>query len=233
MDADFAGVETWVFDLDNTLYPARLGVFPQVERRINAFLRRFLDLDEARAREIQKRYYLDHGSTLRGLMDLHDLAPEAYLDFVHDVDLGVIDPDPVLDAALAALPGRKLVFTMGTVAYAERVLARLGVVRHFAAIFDIAAAAYHPKPDPRAYARLVEDHAVEPRRAVMFEDIARNLEPAHALGMRTVWIPGAGDLRGADPARPPAYVHHVVSEIAPFLARLSARLAAARAAPLE
>lgn len=186
--ADLAHVETWIFDLDNTLYPARSRLFDQVDRRIAAYIAEWLGVDRTEARRLQKRYFRDYGTTLRGLMVKHGMAPGPFLEYVHDIDLSPLAPSAALGAALARLPGRKLVFTNADVPYAERVMARLGIERHFSAIYDIAAAGWIPKPFPDAYRRLTTLHAVEPARAVLFEDILRNLEPAAALGMATVWV---------------------------------------------
>src|SRR5215470_11101633 len=138
-------VTDWVFDLDNTLYPARCNLFAQVDRRIGLFIEGLLGLEQGPARELQKRYFREHGTTLRGLMTHHGIDPRAFLDFVHEIDLAPVPPSPALDAALAALPGRKFIFTNGSVAHADRVMGRLGVAHHFEGIFDIVAADYLPK----------------------------------------------------------------------------------------
>lgn len=187
-EAGLSAVETWVFDLDNTLYPATCNLFPQIDVRMRRFIadRLGLGLDEAFA--LQKRYYREFGTTLRGLMLVHGLEPSEYLAYVHDIDHSVLEPCPRLQAALARLPGRKLIFTNGSERHAEAVLDRLGLARQFAAIFDVAAAGYVPKPQPETYALLCDRHAVDPRRAAMIEDLQRNLEPAFRLGMKTVWV---------------------------------------------
>lgn len=181
-------IDTWVFDLDNTLYPAASSLFPQIDVRMRRFIaeRLGLPLDEAFA--LQKRYYREFGTTLRGLMLVHGLEPAAFLDYVHDIDHSVLDAAPRLDAALAALPGRKLIFTNGTETHAAKVLDRLGVARHFEVVFDIAAAAFVPKPDPECYATMVARHRLDARASAMVEDIHRNLAPAAAIGMTTVWV---------------------------------------------
>lgn len=211
-------VETWIFDLDNTLYPPRCRLFDQVDQRMGAFIADALDLDPATARTLQKKYYHQYGTTLRGLMLEHRIPPEAFLDFVHDIDLSAVLPSAALDKALAALPGRKLVFTNGSEPHARRVLERLGVTRHFAAIVDIVASDFIPKPEREPYDKLVKAHEVDPARAVMVEDIARNLEPAHALGMTTVWL-----RQEEEWAHPPAgagYVHHIIDDLEVWLAAI-------------
>ena len=217
----FEHVETWIFDLDNTLYPSSCRLFDQIDERMGAFISGLLKVDRAEARRIQKQFFCDHGTTLRGLMSEHGVHPDAFLDFVHDIDHTPIPADPALAQALEALPGRKLVFTNGTVAHADKVLARLGLVGHFSGIFDIVHADYIPKPALGPYQKFVRDHAVEPARAAMFEDIARNLEVPHRLGMTTVLVshPGNEDaliLNRPDDG-PQDHVHHRTDNLARFL----------------
>ncbi len=209
-------VESWVFDLDNTLYSADSRLFHQIDRRMGEYVARLLGLDAEAARRVQKDYYRTYGTTLRGLMLNHGIAPTAYLDYVHDIDLGAIPPAPALDAALARLPGAKVIFTNATAAHAERVIERLGIARHFRAIFDIRAADYVPKPEAEVYDRFVAAHGIPPRRAVLFEDTAANLAPAAALGMTCVLVTPGEDGVANDPHGP--HVHHVTDDLAGFLA---------------
>jgi putative hydrolase of the HAD superfamily len=223
-------IEGWLFDLDNTLYPARCNLFAQVDQRINAFVRDFYGVGAEPAREIQKRLFLQHGSTLRGLMVLHDLDPGEYLDFVHDIDYSPVPAETALDLALGRLEGRKFVFTAGSTRHAEAVLARLGVARHFEAIHDIAAAAYLPKPDMRAYRGALLRFGLEPSTTAMVEDLARNLAPAHELGMTTVWVPGHPDWRQIDQGDLPEHVHHVAEDLPSWLATAAPALKPRRGA---
>ena len=227
------GAESWIFDLDNTLYPARCSLFDQVDRRMGHFISERLGVARDEARRIQKRYFHEYGTTLSGLMDRHGVDPHEFLDFVHDIDYSPIEPDRHLDAALSRLSGRKLVFTNGTVAHADAVMERLGVRRHFETVFDIAAAEFVPKPRPDPYRKLVAEHAIRPQATVMVEDIAKNLEAPAAMGMRTVWVRTEHAWSGpgvkADADTPPApYVHHVTDDLGRFL---HAVLDAAEAAP--
>lgn len=216
----------WVFDLDNTLYPARCDLFAQVDVRIRDYVARFLDLDADAAYRLQKAYFRDHGTTLSGMMHHHRMDPGPYLAYVHDIDLTPVEPDPLLARALAALPGRKIVFTNGSAAHAERVMARLGVAAQFEAIFDIAAAGYVPKPDPRTYDSLVGRHGLAAPDTVMVEDLTRNLVPAARLGMTTVWVrtdgkyaPPAQNRESGEPD--PAAIHHTVDNLSAWLAMLA------------
>jgi putative hydrolase of the HAD superfamily len=208
-------IDTWVFDLDNTLYPAACNLFDQVDVRIGAFVAKTLGVQADQARVVQKDYLKRYGTTLRGLMVEHKLDPSDYLNFVHDIDVTRVAANPALDDALARLPGRKLVFTNGTVAHAQRVMDRLGVARHFEAVFDIHAAAYVPKPEPVVYDQLLRQYAIQPRRAVLFEDMARNLKPAHDLGMTTVWV--RVDSPWAQPGDDRTHIHHEIDDLAEWL----------------
>jgi putative hydrolase of the HAD superfamily len=202
--ADLSHIDTWLFDLDNTLYPATSRLFDQIDVRIGQFIAELFDIGGREARKIQKSYFREHGTTLRGLMDEHGIAPEKFLEYVHDIDFSTLEPSVGLDAALTALPGRKLIFTNADVPYSRKILARLGVAHHFEHVYDIVAANYVPKPFPAAYDILLERHDVTPARTIFFEDIARNLVPAAALGMTTVWVRGANNwvLPGNEDAKP-------------------------------
>lgn len=185
---DLDGIDVWVFDLDNTLYPATTNLFAQIDVRMKTFIAQALDLSLDDAFKLQKQYFRAYGTSLRGLMLHHDVEPDAFLDYVHDIDHSLLAANPDLNAALENLPGRKLIYTNGSAYHAESVVKRLGVAHHFDDIFDIKAGAYIPKPDPAAYATMIARHAVTPTRAVMFEDSHKNLHPAAALGMKTVWV---------------------------------------------
>jgi putative hydrolase of the HAD superfamily len=209
------GVEHWVFDLDNTLYSAQCRLFHQSDRRMGEYIAGLLDLAYEDARRIQKEYFHTYGTTLRGLMTHHQVDPYAYLDFVHDIDLTVIAPDLALDSALACLPGIKVIFTNADRPHAEQVIRRLGVARHFAAIFDIHDADYVPKPEPETYDRFVARHGIAPEQSVLFEDTAANLKPAAALGMTTVLVtPGEEGVINNENGD---HIHHVTDDLAGWL----------------
>jgi putative hydrolase of the HAD superfamily len=213
----------WLFDLDNTLYPHSCRLFDQVDRRMGEFVQAFLGLPPADARALQKRYLQAHGTTMNGLMLNHGLNPQDYLDYVHAIDLSPVQPDPALDAALDALPGRKLIYTNGSVEHASGVLGRLGIARHFEAVFDIVAAGYAPKPDPAPMAQLVETHALDPARTTFFDDMPRNLAPAAELGMTTVWVESDSEWARLGHAGDEPFVHHRTRDLAGWL---QARIAA-------
>ena len=221
----FDATRVWIFDLDNTLYPADCNLFAQVDQRMGEFIARFLGVPFDYARHLQKTYYRQFGTTLSGLMQVHGIDPKAFLDYVHDLDLSCVPEHPELAAAIARLPGRKLIFTNGSRGHAERVAGKLGVLQHFEGIFDIVDADYVPKPTAESYDRFLKACAVAPAGAAMFEDMPHNLEAPHALGMTTVLVyssyhdhPVQAKIRTW--AEPPEHVHHMTEDLAQFLARL-------------
>lgn len=226
----FRHVDTWVFDLDNTLYPADCDLFSQIDRRMGAFIAETFDLSLDEAHALRHRYYVEHGTTLAGLVRLHGVSPHAFLDYVHDIDLAVVAPAPELGAAIDALPGRKFVFTNGSRGHAEAVARKLGVLDRFEDIFDIHALEYvNPKPSREAFDRFVTAHGIEAPRAAMFDDLPHNLETAHAVGMTTVWIDcramGRPEHQGDDWADLPDHIHHRTEALAPFLTAIGTALA--------
>jgi len=209
------GIEVWLFDLDNTLYPASCRLFDQVERRMAEFICEFLSITEEEAHELRRRYWRDHGTTLSGLMLNHGLDPEDFLAYVHEIDLSAMRPDERLGRALERLPGRKLVFTNGSMRHAARILERLDLAHHFEAVFDIAAAGYVPKPDSGAYDTLVRRHGVRAERTLFVEDTAKNLPPAARLGMTTLWLHHEESRRPE--AEVEAHIHHRTDDLAGWI----------------
>lgn len=185
---DLRHIETWIFDLDNTLYPPGSSIFPQVHALMSAYISDLLHVPEEEAKRIRRAYYLKYGTTMAGLMAEHGTKPDDFLMFVHDIDLSELQPDARLCQALDALPGRKIVFTNASREHAERVLFRLGLDSSFDSIWDIRDSCFVPKPAPETYEKLIVERSIEPRTAIFFEDIERNLKPAHDLGMTTVWL---------------------------------------------
>jgi putative hydrolase of the HAD superfamily len=222
----FDHVETWVFDLDNTLYPHHLNLWQQVDDRIRNYIARFLNVAHSDAFRIQKDFYKRYGTSMRGLMIEHGLSPDDYLEFVHQIDHSPVLPNPALGAALERLPGRRLILTNGTRKHAEAIMHRLAVHHHFEDIFDIVAADLDPKPFPQTYDRFLARHGVDPAKSAMFEDLARNLEVPHRLGMTTVLVVPdktrevfreSWEMEGRDAS----HVDHVTDDLAGFLAGLA------------
>ncbi len=208
--------EVWLFDLDNTLYSAECRLFDQIHIRMRDYIMDFFGVDAGEAARIRRKYFLEHGTTLSGLIVNHGIDPAGFLDYVHDIDLTPVRPNPALDAALGRLPGRKLIFTNADTGHARNVMERLGVSHHFEAIFDIVDADYVPKPDPGIYARIVAEHGVKAGAAVMLDDMAVNLEPAHAMGMTTVWVRTHYSWSGDETESPP-HIHHRIDDLTDWL----------------
>ncbi len=222
----FKHVETWVFDLDNTLYPHHLNLWQQVDVRIRDYIVGFLNITHDEAFRLQKDYYRRYGTTMRGLMEEHGLEPDEFLEIVHQIDHSPLTPNRQLGTAIAKLPGRRFILTNGTRHHAEQVMQRLEIGHHFEDIFDIKAAELEPKPRPAVYQRFLARHGVDPAKAAIFEDLARNLEVPHALGMTTVLVVPEGarvvlreewELAG----RESPHVDHVTDDLAGFLDEIS------------
>ena len=222
----FDHIDTWVFDLDNTLYPHHVNLWQQVDARIGAFVANFLNVPAEDARRIQKDYYRRYGTTMRGMMTEHGVRADDYLAYVHQIDHSPLEPNPAMGTAIAKLPGRKLILTNGSTDHADKVLARLGLAGHFEAVFDIIAAELEPKPASQTYRRFLTLHEVDPAKSAMFEDLARNLVIPHQLGMITVLVVPDGtrkvvredwELEG----RGASHVDHVTDDLTGFLQGLA------------
>ncbi len=226
--ARFANVESWVFDLDNTLYPRHINLFSQVDTRIREYVARLLSVGPEEAQRLQKEYYRRFGTTLRGLMEVHGIKPDDFLEYVHDIDHSAVPADPQLGEAIARLPGRKFILTNGSRAHAESIAGRLGITHHFEDIFDIVSSNLLPKPNRETYDRFVAATGIAPQRAAMFEDLSRNLEVPAALGMATVLIVPTGarevltedwELEGSDAP----HVEFVTDNLTGFLEGLNGK----------
>ena len=218
----FEATDVWIFDLDNTLYPATCNLFAQVDHRMGEFVARLLGVPYAQARHLQKTYYRQFGTTLAGLMQVHKIEPHDFLDYVHDIDLAVVDPHPELGVAIDRLPGRKLIFTNGSRRHAENVAGKLGILDRFEDICDIAACDFVPKPTRAAFETMARRHRVETARAAMFEDMPHNLEAPHALGMTTVlvhsdYIDHPVQIEMKRWRELPAHIHHHTLDLRAFL----------------
>jgi putative hydrolase of the HAD superfamily len=184
----FDSVETWIFDLDNCLYPASTGLFALIDERMGAYIQRLLGVEAAEAKRIQKHHFHTHGTTLAGLMQEHGVDPHHFLHDVHDIALDRVGPNARLASGLGRLPGRKFVFTNGDAPYARRVLERIGIGDQFEHLHDIHACELRPKPQRHGYELLCARFGIDAAAACMVEDMAQNLRPAKALGMTTVWV---------------------------------------------
>jgi len=227
VNTGFEHVDAWVFDLDNTLYPADCNLFAEIDTRMGAFISERFGVSPEEAHRMRKHYYYTYGTTLAGLMRLHDVPPDLFLDYVHDIDLSVVAPAPELGLALDALPGRKFVFTNGSRTHAENVIERLGLDGRFEDVFDIHAAAFVPKPERVAYERFMGHQGVAGGSAAMFDDLPHNLATAHAVGMTTVLVacgrtdhPEHAAIAGWSEL--PSHIHHCTDALAGFLTDIAA-----------
>lgn len=222
---DLRHIDRWIFDLDNTLYAAECRLFDEIDARMSAYIRERLSIEHEDARKLQKDYYVRYGTTMAGLMREHGVDPDHFLDYVHDIDLAPISENRALAGAIDALPGEKYIYTNGSVAHAENVAGALGVFHLFDGVFDIKAADYTPKPHREPYEAFVRRFNIAPERAVMFEDLAHNLETPKALGMTTVLVCSAADWIGDEPAeKRPArigdtadHIDHTTDDLTGFL----------------
>lgn len=210
---DFAHVTTWVFDLDNTLYPPTARLFDQIERRMTAYVMQTLGIAEAAADRLRADYWRLYGTTLAGLMHEHGIDPVPYLEDVHDISFDRLSPDPGLMAAIARLPGRRIVYTNASAPYAERVLEARGLRPAFDAIYGVEHAGFRPKPEQAAFETIFARDGIDPTRAAMFEDDARNLAAPHRMGMRTVLV--------TPKAEPAPHIDHHTDDLGAFLSRLA------------
>ena len=222
----FTHVDTWVFDLDNTLYPRHLNLWQQVDERIRDYIANFLKIGKDEAFRVQKDYYKRYGTSMRGMMTEHGMNPDDYLAFVHRIDHSPLEPNPALGTAIEQLPGRKLILTNGTRKHADAVMRRLEIHEKFDDVFDIIAAELEPKPLPQTYDRFLKTHGVDPARAAMFEDLARNLSVPHTLGMTTVLVvpEGSREVLREDwemEGRDAAHVDHVTDDLVGFLRNIA------------
>ena len=210
--ASFSHVTTWVFDLDNTLYPPQMRLFDQIEVRMTHWVMRELGVARAEADRLRQHYWDHYGTTLAGLMAEHGIAPDGYLHEVHEIDFSVLRPDPVLAGHLAALPGRRIVYTNATKPYAEQVLAARGLGGLFDAVYGVEHAGFRPKPEAEAFRTIFAKDGLDPARAAMFEDDPRNLAAPHAMGMRTVHV--APERLVAE------HIHHHTDDLTAFLGQM-------------
>ena len=213
----FSHVDTWIFDLDLTLYPPEANIMAQIRDRIALFVEGYFEVDSDEAHQIRHKYWKQYGTTLGGLMAEHGLDPHGYLDFVHDVDLSLLPPAPELRALIEVLPGRKLIFTNADAPYAERVLAARGLENLFEDMFDIHRMAHIPKPAASSYDSLCRELSITPARALFVEDSAHNLVPAKALGMTTIWVKHDGE---ADSSGHEDHIDHEIADLTKWLSSI-------------
>jgi putative hydrolase of the HAD superfamily len=217
--SDFEHIDTWVFDLDNTLYRTSPEMLAQIDDLMGSFISDFLNVDRVEARVIQKGYFRSHGLTLRGLMVEHGLDPQVYVDHLSQLDLSDVLPNPELANTLNGLPGRKVIYTNAFTEHTREVMERIGITTHFDAVYDIGDANYVPKPAIESYRRLCDLHGIDPQCAAMVEDISRNLEPAAELGMTTIWV--RTDTAWAKDVTDTDHIDHVTDDLTAWLQNIA------------
>ena len=208
---ELGDVDTWIFDLDNTLYPASSNLFARVSKRMTYFIQKEFQLEEGPARDLQRKMFRKYGTTMRGLMTEYDMDAEEFLHFVHDIDVSDMNKDPELAELLSKLPGRRLIYTNGSVPHAKRITGQLGIEHLFEDIFDIVASRFVPKPAPEPYDEMINRFNVDPKRSLMVEDMAKNLRPAADLGMITVWLRHSKDWSSEDSVG--GHIHHEIDDL--------------------
>jgi putative hydrolase of the HAD superfamily len=212
-------IKYWMFDLDNTLYSGDTKVFDQVDKKMSRFISEKLSVSLEEAKKIQKNYFHEYNTTLNGMIKNHKIDANEFLEFVHDVNLDFLKPDRDLEKQIAKLNGKKIIFTNGSKAHAANVTKRIGIDKLFDGVFDIVESDFIPKPSMEPYKKIIEDYKIEPQYCIFFEDIARNLKPAHELGMKTVWIkndePWAAKFSDSD------FINYRTSNLAKFLKEIN------------
>ena len=216
---DLSKIKFWLFDLDNTLYDGATKVFDQVDKKMSEFISQKLNISKEEARKIQKNYFVEYNTTLNGMIKNHKIDASEFLKFVHDIDLSFLKRDSQLEEQIKKIRGKKIIFTNGSREHAENVTKRLGIDSYFDDIFDIESADFIPKPSLITYKKIIEKYKIEPQYSIFIEDIARNLKPAHELGMKTVWIindePWAAEFSDSD------FINYKVSKLSNFLKEIN------------
>ena len=212
-------IKYWLFDLDNTLYSGDTKVFDQVDKKMSKFISEKLNVSIEEAKKIQKNYFHEYNTTLNGMIKNHEIDANEFLEFVHDVDLNFLKKDKLLEEEIMKLEGKKIIFTNGSRAHAENVTKRIGIDKLFDGVFDIVESDFIPKPSIEPYKKIIENYKIEPQYCIFFEDIARNLKPAHKLGMKTVWIknnePWAAKYSDSD------FINYKTDNLAQFLKEIN------------
>ena len=210
-------INTWIFDLDNTLYSADSGIFQQVHTLMSKFVSTHLNIDIKKATELQRKYYRQHGTTLRGLMDNHNVDPDHFLSEVHQLDYSIVGPNFKLNRELKKLKGRKIIYTNANRQHANDILIRLELTNVFDEIFDIKTANYIPKPEASPYEQIISEFNIDPITTIMFDDIAKNLVPAKNVGFASVWIDVGYENFSDDIAKSKKYLDYETKDLSLFL----------------
>ena len=214
-------INTWIFDLDNTLYKADSGIFQQVHELMGEFIKKHLNMDIKEAKELQKSYYKKHGTTLRGLMDNHGIDPDDFLKEVHNLDYSIVGPDDLLNEQLKKLKGKKIIYTNANMQHAISVLDRINLSGFFDEIYDIKMANYVPKPEIKPYEQIIKKYNLNPSSSAMFDDIAKNLVPAKKVGFTSIWIDAGYENFSDDINSSKKYLDFETNDLSVFLEKVN------------
>lgn len=219
---EFSHVQNWVFDLDDTLYPSTSALFPQIRARMGLYVQKLLGVDEAEARALRQLYYREYGTTLAGLMHHHEIDPDDFLKFAHDIDHSIVKPNLHLLSAISMLKGKKFVFTNGSLYHAQRTITSLGLEGVFEDIFDIKMANYIPKPAQETYEKFFSHTGIDPKFSLMFEDLPQNLRVPKQYGMKTILIADQGEVHNELKEHLGEHIDYQINDLAGFLKEIAA-----------
>ena len=216
---DLVDIKYWIFDLDNTLYSGQTQVFSEVDKKMSSFISKKFNVDLVKAKEIQKKYFYEYGTTLSGLMNHDNIDPQEFLEFVHDIDISWLPKDEVLREELIKIKEKKIIFTNGSHAHVENVTKQLDIDGLFDGAFDITDANYVPKPHLNPYQELIKKFDLDPNQSILIEDIAHNLEQAKNLGMKTCWLENDETFAKKDANKP--YIDYKIKNLPSFLQEIN------------
>ncbi|MDC0031366.1 pyrimidine 5'-nucleotidase [Candidatus Pelagibacter sp.] len=212
-------IKYWIFDLDNTLYSGQTKVFSEVDKKMSAFISEKMNVDLVKAKEIQKKYFYEYGTTLSGLMKKDNIDPHNFLEFVHNIDISWLPKDLKLKEELIKIKEKKYIFTNGSHAHVENVTKQLGINGLFDGAFDIVDADFVPKPHIDPYKKIIKKFNIEPTKSILIEDIAHNLEQAKNLGMKTCWLENEEVFAKKDADKP--YIDYKIKNLPSFLQEIN------------
>ena len=216
---DLLNINYWIFDLDNTLYSGQTEVFSEVDKKMSTFISKKMNVDLIKAKEIQKKYFYEYGTTLSGLMKQDSIDPHEFLEFVHDIDISWLPKDLKLKDELIKIKEKKFIFTNGSHAHVENVTKQLGIDGLFDGAFDIVDANFVPKPHIDPYKKIIDKFKIEPTKSILIEDIAHNLEQAKNLGMKTCWLENEEAFAKKDADKP--YIDYKIKNLPSFLQKIN------------
>ena len=216
---DLVDIKYWIFDLDNTLYSGQTQVFSEVDKKMSSFISKKFNVDLVKAKEIQKKYFYEYGTTLSGLMNHDNINPQEFLEFVHDIDISWLPKDKILREELIKIKEKKIIFTNGSHAHVENVTKQLDIDGLFDGVFDITDANYVPKPHLNPYQELIKKFDLDPNQSILIEDIAHNLEQAKNLGMKTCWLENDETFAKKDANKP--YIDYKIKNLPSFLQEIN------------